>query len=276
MTGTRFKIAVAMLAVCTNASAVVIGTTEVPLNGAIADVRSIETNWGNLLADSFYWQSAQNGLTPTIGFLNGGTIRTGNIAFPGATPALPANIDDTFVSNTFPFGNKVVIIEDVNVTTLLQALENSVSQVGVPVPGATGRFLQVSGLRFSWATGAGAGSRIIDVVLNDGTALVDDGAIVSNLLLDIATNDFVALNGDFYSMFPGTFTDSGSTDSQALTNFITTALGGTVRAGDYPANVNDRIFRDTQLVAVAVPEPATILLFALGMAGIGWRLRGRR
>jgi hypothetical protein len=75
-------------------------------------------------------------------------------------------------------------------------------------------------------------------------------------------------------MLQGPSIDSGFSHLEALTNFIASGLGGTVRASDYPAGGNDRIFRDAQLVAL-VPEPATLMLLALGVAGVGWS-RGKR
>lgn len=74
-------------------SAVVIGTTEVELNGQRSDVRIAETNLGNLIADSFYWQTEQNGLSPTIAFLNSGSLRNDSIIPIGdIDSSLPSSI----------------------------------------------------------------------------------------------------------------------------------------------------------------------------------------
>jgi hypothetical protein len=102
------------------------------------------------------------------------------------------------------------------------------------------QFLQLSRLHMSWDTRAEPGRRIIDAILDDGTHLIDDGAIVSGRLLDVATNSFLAAGGDHYSMLVGPNLDSGFTDQEALGSYIVTAPAGTVSASDYPAGMNDR------------------------------------
>ena len=234
------------------------------MNGSRADIRSVETNLGNLVADSMFWQANESGLNPTIAFTNSGGLRNDSVIPAG-------DIDSAIITDIVPFLNEVVIIEDVSVSDLLLALKNSVFPIGGTT--STGRFLQLSRFRFSWETVGVAGNRIIDVFLNDGTALIDDGAIVSSLLLNIATNSFVAGlevggTGDGYSMFPGAYTISGTgvLDWVALTNYIQNGLGGIISADDYPECDEGRIIRDGQIVPVSAP--ATLGLFGLGLIGL--------
>jgi 5'-nucleotidase/UDP-sugar diphosphatase len=248
-------------------SAAVIGSTEVPLDATISTVRFVESNVGNLVADALRWQAMQSSLNPTIGFQNGGGIRGNVTYFPGATPSTPTDITDADVFNLLPFGNHLVVINSVTTSDLLLALENAVlySAPG-DIVGPQGRFLQISGFRFSWDPTASAGSRIIDVILEDSTPLINDGVVVSSMLLNIATNNFLALGGDGYTMFAPYLpaSDSGVIDRDALTAYIQNSLGGRIAAADYPVGGEGRILQNAQLI----PEPGTLALLSLGLAGL--------
>ena len=241
-----------------------IGITEVPLNGTLTDIRSVETNLGNLVADAYFWQTQQSGLSPTIAIVNGGSIRNSAIDFPTATSTTPADIDETWPAFVLPFANDIGTLQ-VSTSTFLAALENGVSGFDV----AAGRFLQVSGFSFSWDTTAPVGARIIDAVLDDGTVLINDGTVVSNILLNIATNTFLAAGGDGYAWNGAAFTGTGVVDREVLASFIMSQ--GTIRAADYPVGGEGRIQRDAQLV----PEPSSLLLLGLGLTAAGSRWRRR-
>jgi 5'-nucleotidase/UDP-sugar diphosphatase len=244
-------------------AAVVIGATEVTLDGRRSQVRTVETNLGNLSADAFLWQARQSGFQPAIGFVNGGLVRGDQLFFSTATAAAPADVDTDFPVIVNPFGWALSVIEDVSVNQLLLALENSVS--GVSGQSFDGRFLQIAGFRYSWDTAAAAGSRIIDAFLDNGTQLIDDGTVVSSLLLDIATSQFVAQGGDGYAMLTGgAVQDTGVLDRDALAGYIRTALSGRINASDYALGGNERIFRNTQLV----PEPSTLALIGASVLAL--------
>lgn len=226
----------------------VVASSEVPLNGVRNDVRSRETNLGNLVADSLRWagrqRAAEYGVTPPqVGIQNGGGIRNDS--------TLPAG--DITALNTYeiaPFSNFVAVVPDVPRETFRQLLERGVAAS----PGASGAFMQVSGVSFTYDVSRTAqvvdegtstivtpGDRVRDVVLEDGTVIVRDGQVVDGPPVSVATNDFSARGGDGYPFGGLPFTPVGTTYQQALQDYLTDELGGSVTAAQYPVGGNGRI-----------------------------------
>lgn len=183
----------------------VVGSTSVALNGVRDDVRSKETNLGNLITDGMVAKA--NEFIPTyIAMQNGGGIR--------------ASIDQGDITlgevlTVLPFGNNLVTL-DLTGEEILAALEHSVS-----APGAGG-FMQVSGLKFKYDPAKPVGERVWYV-----EALTANG--YGELQLDqtyrVATNAFTADGGDGYSMFKtakdeGRITELYIVDFEVFTSYL--------------------------------------------------------
>lgn len=231
----------------------VIATSEVPLEGRRdPGVRTQETNLGNLLADALLSSARSRAAAfgvpqPTVAFQNGGGIRNNNLL-----PAGPFTELNSF--QVASFSNFVSIVPNVPRATIKALLENAVSKM----PAADGRFAQVAGLTFEYTT-AGTpqvtatdgtittpGTRVQKVTLDDGTVIVDSGAVVAGPGVSLATNDFSARGGDQYPLAGLPFTTVGITYQQALAERVAATLGGTIRATDYPVvpvGGGDRIVR---------------------------------
>ena len=234
----------------------VIGTSEVDLDGRRASVRTGSSNQGNLHADALRatasnLASAFGTPVPDAAIQNGGGIRNDAVI-----PAGQITTGDTW--DIAPFRNFVVVGE-VPRETFHVLLEQAVDRI----PGAGGQFAQVSGFRFTYDPSAPAretdragdcslagdpGSRIRDVTLDDGTAIVRDGSVVAGDPVVLTTIDFLANGGDCYPLADIEFAKLGVTYQQSLANYIAVDLGGTITAADYPAGGDNRI------VAVE-PEP---------------------
>lgn len=234
----------------------VIGTSEVDLDGLRSSVRSKETNEGNLIADSQRWQgellAAAYGVpVPDVALQNGGGIRNNTII-----PAGPITELDTF--GMAPFSNFVTVVPDIPRDQFKEILENAVactqgSDFAVNPFCGSGRFAQVSGVSFTWSTsgtgmvigGDGSvvtpGTRVLDAVLDDGTVIVAGGAVVPGPDVVIATADFLARGGDQYPFRGAPFTSIGVTYQQALSSYIQTGLAGLITAADYPQGGEGRI-----------------------------------
>ena len=171
----------------------VVATTETPLNGVRDDVRTRETNVGNLLADSFLdvVGDRREGDEPLVALQNGGGIRNDSLIGPG-----DVSVADTF--DIAPFDNRVSVLEDVAAADLLAAAEHGLEAL----PAAAGSFGQWGGLTLTYDPAAPAGDRVRTLTLTDGTPVVVDGELVDGApAVDVATINFLAAGNDGYDMF---------------------------------------------------------------------------
>lgn len=231
----------------------VIAESEVDLDGRRAPgVRTMETNLGNLVADSQLWQASQLAAdfgvpVPDVALQNGGGIRNNDVIPPG-----PITECDAF--GIAPFESFVSVVPAIPRSQLKEILENAVSRTQPgDIPGGSGRFAQVAGLQFLWSASGTAqvldvdgnvvtvGTRVQDITLDDGTPIVVGGAVVAGPDLTIAIVDFLAQGGDEYPFRGAPFTNLPTTYSEALSNYIQNALSGLISAADYPEGGEGRI-----------------------------------
>jgi 5'-nucleotidase len=212
----------------------VLGTSEVALDGRRTEVRSRETNEGNLIADALKWQAEQLAddfgvPQPDVALQNGGGIRN-DVLVPAG------NITELDAFNMVPFANFVSVVENVSRAQFKELLENAVSDL----PGG-GRFAQVSGFSFTYDPDGAIGARVVDATLDDGTPIVIGGVVQDGADLVVATIDFLARGGDEYPFGDAPFTTLGVTYQQALFDYITEGLGGVITTADYPEGGEGRI-----------------------------------
>jgi 5'-nucleotidase len=214
-------------------------------SATVLGVRTAETNGGNLVADSFV-QAYTNRATaaglpaagtanPLVAIQNGGGIRQGG----GTTLPITGVVGAINRGNTFdllPFDNRLVAVTNVSATDLKEIFERSCA-VGTS---GGGQFLQISGMKVSCSrtgtaivvstptgdTYAGSvttpGTRVKEITLSDGRALVKDGAVVAGApTVTIVTNQFTADGGDNYPTFPKlTKVGFGISYEQALYDYL--------------------------------------------------------
>jgi 5'-nucleotidase len=248
----------------------VVAESEVALNGERAGgIRTQETNLGNLVADALL--AAGRDLAesfgvaePDIALQNGGGIRNNNV--------LPAGeITQLTTFDILPFSNFVTVIEEVDAQQLQALLENAVSNV----ENVDGRFAQVAGFEFSYDPEAEAGSRVIDVTLDDGTILISNGNVQDpDATVSISTIDFLARGGDDYDFGTEDFEVLGITYQQALESFLVDDLQGLISAEAYPEGGEGRITTASfRLDPNVIPTPTTV---AGGLALLGLVAARRR
>ncbi len=158
-----------------------VGAGKVKLIGEREVVRAHETNAGNIVTDALLARSRDAGAQ--IALYNSGGIRSsieaGTVAFSD-------------IMEMLPFDNHIVVLE-ITGRELLDVLEHSVSAA----EDLSGRFLQVSGMRFGWDPKSDPGERIrwVEVDTEGGHKALEQEASYS-----IVTNSFLAAGGDGYDM----------------------------------------------------------------------------
>ncbi|WP_229106850.1 choice-of-anchor I family protein [Paenibacillus sp. 1001270B_150601_E10] len=195
----------------------VVGVSSIVLDGERKNVRSKETNLGNLIADGML-AKAKELKQADIALMNGGGIR--------------ASIDQGDMTmgelrTVMPFGNTLFVL-DVTGKQLKEGLENGIS--GAKLADLPGKFPQVAGMTFKWDPNQPVGERVYDIQIKKGSSYVPlDPAATYRM----ATNSFVAKGGDGYRSFAeaieqGRYNeDLGYPDYEIFIEHIA-RLGGTV------------------------------------------------
>jgi 2',3'-cyclic-nucleotide 2'-phosphodiesterase (5'-nucleotidase family) len=194
----------------------IFGRTDVYLEGRREEVRTQETNFGDLSADANLWYAQQVDGTVTVSIKNGGGIRDsiGRVeAVGGVSQELPpepnpgansaeGDVSQLDIANSLRFNNALSLIT-VTPAQLLQVLEHAVAATA---PGATpGQFAQIGGIAYSFDDDLPAGNRVVsaDFIDEDGNpigALVRNGELVADVpsAIRIVTLTFLITGGDGY------------------------------------------------------------------------------
>ena len=155
---------------CTAVLGTSIATSEVFLDGERNDVRTKETNMGDLVTDAIRWYGESD-----VSAVNSGTIRS-------SIQAGEITLNDVYT--VLPFQDDLVILE-VEGQRLYDMMEASYSHLGTASRG----FLQISGMTVMYDPSAEIGSRVVSICV-DGSEVDPDG------LYTICTTDYLAKGGD--------------------------------------------------------------------------------
>ncbi len=188
-----------------------VGRTAVTLDALSLSSRTMETNVGNFIADSY-----RNSTKSDIGFVNGGSIRADLTYNPGV-------LTKRDVLSILPFNNPVVKIE-ITGKTLREVLEHGVARSAED--NEPGRFPQVSGVKFKFDTTKPVGKRTSDIT-------VAGKPLDEKKIYTLATSDFlVSRGGDGYTMFEGAKVlikaDEAEKDSELFEKMIRESTDSTI------------------------------------------------
>jgi 2',3'-cyclic-nucleotide 2'-phosphodiesterase (5'-nucleotidase family) len=187
------------------------GFSNVYLEGERAFVRSEETNLGDLTADANLEYARKIDPTVVLSLKNGGGIRSqiGGVdvvsgakgpTFANLAAGKPASGVSTLdIENSLRFNNSLSLVT-VSASKLKELLEHSIASYP-----NQGRFPQVSGVAFSFDLTKPAGSRIVNMAIqdsqgNDLDVVVRSGALAGDpaRTFRMVTLNFLANGGDSY------------------------------------------------------------------------------
>ena len=230
------------------------GQTNVYLDGLRRNVRTQETNLGNLASDANLWLarlvnpevavSLKNGggIRDTIGavMLPPGAVSPSEVVFlpPDANPDTGKKegaISQYDIEGALRFNNGLTILR-LTVEQLVTAMEHSVGFDGAGTA-TVGRFPQVGGMRFSFDPAAPPGERVRSLAIVNERGAVTDRVVEGGDLagdpqreIKMVTLDFLADGGDDYP-FPvsnaGRIDLRGEAGQAGLTDPATSGAGST-------------------------------------------------
>ncbi len=152
----------------------IVGKTKVDLIGEREIVRAGESNLGNLATDAMLYITGAD-----VALTNGGGIRAS---------IKTGDITKGDILEVFPFGNYIVV-KEVKGIDILNALEHGVDAYPEPA----GKFPHVAGMSYKIDPSKEAGNRIVDLKIKGEP-------VDLNKTYTLATNDFMAVGGDGYTM----------------------------------------------------------------------------
>ncbi len=219
----------------------VFGSTDVFLNGAREDVRTQETNLGNLTADANLAAARTVDASVAVSIKNGGGIRADIGAIREVSPGVyeqvppranPASgkgegqVSQLDIENSLRFDNQLTILT-LSAADLLAIMEHAVSATE---PGATpGQFPQVGGMAFSFDPTRTPGDRIRSLaIVNESENTVDviarNGEVSGDpdRPIQIVTLNFLAEGGDGYPFdaLGENAVETGIGEQSALADFL--------------------------------------------------------
>ena len=218
-------------------------TTEVVLDGDKPNVRTHETNLGDLITDAIVWSVVKEGgieqVEPNqvVGITNGGGIRA---------TLQPGDVSMSDINTVLPFGNTVAVIY-VTGAELLEALEAST----FCTPETIGGYPQTSGIEWTLDTTKAYDQGDV-YTLNGKESSYFAPASIQRVTITaingepfdpeatyaVVTNNFTAAGGDTYNVFnrayvEGSGFDTGIPLDEAVMHYVTEVLEGKITAEQY-------------------------------------------
>ncbi|MEO1652003.1 MAG: alkaline phosphatase D family protein, partial [Bacteroidota bacterium] len=263
----------------------VFGLTDVFIEGRREQVRTEETNLGNLSADANLIAAQSFDSEVRVSLKNGGGIRAaigevdanGNLLPPQANPLSgkqEGEVSQLDIVNSLRFNNGLTIL-DLSYAQLKEALENGVRRASFS--STPGEFPQVGGISFSFDPGLNSFNRVKSItILDNNEEILKNGEFLADpeTRIKIVTLDFIAAGNDGYTVFTeaasrtdledvlteagvATFAAPGS-EQDALAEYFAANFAST------PFNTADTpVEEDARIVNLSVVSDQSVLSFSL-------------
>jgi 2',3'-cyclic-nucleotide 2'-phosphodiesterase (5'-nucleotidase family) len=176
----------------------VVGYSPVAVPAVREELRTRETAMGDIIADAMREAAGTD-----VALMNGGGIRASLDA---------GDITRAEVNSVLPFENYLFTAE-VSGQAIWDALEISVASY----PAESGGFLQVSGLIFTFDPGRPAGDRVV-------SGLIGGERLQPEQTYTVATNDYLAVGGNGYTMFTAPFEQGKAVGNGYMADVLTRYL----------------------------------------------------
>ena len=229
----------------------IIAETEVELEYRREFLRTRETNGGNLVADALLWQAKETAgdfgvKMADVSIQNGGGLRLENTVPVG-------DFAEVLTYDICAFPNNLAVIENVSAEDFLKIMNHAVGDV----ENTGGRFAQIAGFKIVYNPEGPVEDRIISISFDDGTIIVENGTVVKDTTINIATIDYLAGGGDGYPYddLGYDYKTLGATYQQALLNYVTaeSGLDSVITTADYPLGGEGRVMEEIRISITQLP-----------------------
>lgn len=176
----------------------VVASTPIALEGNREYVRKVETNLSRVITSAMLDETGAD-----VAITNGGGIRASIDA---------GDITKGEAITVLPFGNYIVTVK-VTGKELRETIEHGLPEMIDGEIQSLACIAQVAGIEVTYNPQAKAGSRIVSITKN-GKAIKDNATFI------VATNDFMAIGGDGYTMLDKPVVNEFSALDEVLINYI--------------------------------------------------------
>lgn len=164
----------------------IVGTSPAYLDGIWEHLRIDETNLGRALTDAYLFETGADVAFENVGGMRA-SIDEGNVTYGDIINVLPYG---NYIVTKQVTGKDLLGILETSIDIQLKNIEANNSGIYDAWPDNSGSYLQVGGMKVKYNTSNPKGERVTE-------ALVGGEALDKNAFYTVATNNYIAVSGDY-------------------------------------------------------------------------------